>query len=166
MGDEQADFRTSDSAGAETAEQASLEERFCASCGGGNPLVALHCMWCGRQLAAPAAAPGRGETARYTAPLRYSMATRVEAGPLSQGRYRVLRAAGLGLIVIGALLSLGFALVAIYGLATPEYGPHYRTDTATHAGLAALGMTGLLVACMLLILPGYILTKLVRANDA
>src|SRR5438067_3519804 len=110
MGDEQAGFLASGSAGAETAEQPFLEERFCASCGGGNPPVALHCMWCGRRLAAASAtALGRGETPRYTAPLQRSIATRVEAGPLSRGRYRVLRAAGLGLIVIGALLSLGCA---------------------------------------------------------
>jgi hypothetical protein len=94
------------------------------------------------------------------------MATWVQARPLSRERYRVLRAAGLGLIVVGGLLSLGFSLVAIYGLATPDYGPHYPINIPTHAGLAALGMTGLLVACMLLILPGYLLTRLISANDA
>src|SRR5438309_7541268 len=86
-------------------ERGPVEERFCPSCGGGNPPVALHCMWCGRSLAAEAAAAGRGESTGYTAPLRYSLTNPLEVRSLSRGQYRVLRAVGLGLIVIGALVS-------------------------------------------------------------
>ena len=141
-------------------ERGPLEERFCPWCGGGNPPVALHCMCCGRRLAAESAAPGRSGSTGYTVPVQYSMANRLELRPLSPGQHRVLRAVGLGLIAVGALVSVGLALVAMYSLAPPVYSPGYSHDT--RAGLAAFSMAGLLVACMLLILPGYILTEMGR----
>ena len=141
-------------------ERASLEQRFCPSCGGGNPLVALHCMWCGRHLrAAPAAGPGRGESAGYTAPVEYSMANRPEPRPLSRRQRLVLTAAGQGLIAVGALVSVGLGLVALHYLAMSVYDLTYSRN---NAGIAALAMAGLLAAWMLLVLPGYILAEMGR----